>query len=189
MGAFSAPAFLITLTCTGIWFWMIVTSPRSPMRGIMHWMAGLTLFWLLLASLWMPWIDYGKTFRDVSASLRKVLPAEMKKDCIAGTGLPLSFLASLDYFHDVRVVPQKDDQAAACSWLLTQGSQHNPKGLTESGWHLEWSGNRPSDRRSDDKFHLYRRGRKAEPANDLTGIGSISTEPDPAIPNRARGIE
>jgi 4-amino-4-deoxy-L-arabinose transferase-like glycosyltransferase len=32
-----------------IWFWLIVTSPRSPMRGIMHWMAGLTLFWLLIA--------------------------------------------------------------------------------------------------------------------------------------------
>ena len=189
VGVFSTPAFFIALTCTGIWFWMIVTSPRSPMRGIMHWMAGLTLFWLLLASLWMPWIDYGKTFRDVSASLRKALPAEMKKDCVAGAGLPLSFLATLDYFQGVRVVPQKDDQAAACSWLLTQGSQHNPKELAESGWRQEWSGNRPSDRRSDDKFHLYRRGRKAEPANDLTGLGSASTEPDPAIPNRARGIE
>ena len=81
------------------WFWVIVTTPRSPMRSIMHWMAGLTLFWLLLASLWMPWIDYGKTYRDVSASLKKELPAKL--DCVAGASLPLSFRASLDYFEVV----------------------------------------------------------------------------------------
>ncbi|MDR2112350.1 MAG: hypothetical protein LBQ62_04495, partial [Candidatus Accumulibacter sp.] len=123
-GVFSAPAFLFALVCTGLWFWMIVTSPRSPIRGITHWMVGLTLFWLLLASLWMPWIDYGKTFREVSASLKKALPAKI--DCIAGAGLPLSFLATLDYFTDIRVLAQKSEQAASCSWLLIQGGQHNP---------------------------------------------------------------
>ena len=189
VGVFSTPAFFIALTCTGIWFWMIVTSPRSPMRGIMHWMAGLTLFWLLLASLWMPWIDYGKTYRNISASLSKALPADTKNDCIAGASLPLSLLGALEYFHDIRVVSQKNEQAAACSWLLTQGVPRDPAGLAEAGWRLEWSGNRPTDRRADDKFHLYRRGRKAEPANDLTNIGPANTEPDPAIPSRARDIE
>jgi 4-amino-4-deoxy-L-arabinose transferase-like glycosyltransferase len=184
VGTFSAPAFLFALACTGIWFWMIVTSPRSPMRGIMHWMAGLTLFWLLLASLWMPWIDYGKTFRDVSASLAKALPA--RTDCIAGAGLQLSFLATLDYFEDIRIIPQRSERAAACSWLLVQGNQHNPAGLAEAGWRPAWTGNRPSDRRADDRFHLYRRGRKADPASDLTDLAPVSTEPDPAIPSRAR---
>jgi 4-amino-4-deoxy-L-arabinose transferase-like glycosyltransferase len=183
-GTFSAPAFLFALVCTGTWLWMIVTSPRSPMRGIMHWMAGLTLFWLLLASLWMPWIDYGKTFRGVSASLSKALPA--KTNCIAGSGLPLSFLATLDYFEGIRTIPRKNEQAAACSWWLMRGEQNDLDNLGKAGWRPVWEGNRPSDRRTNDKFHLYRRGQKAEPAGDLSSLAPADTEPDPAIPSRAR---
>jgi 4-amino-4-deoxy-L-arabinose transferase-like glycosyltransferase len=185
-GMFSAPAFLFALACTGIWCWMIVTSPRSPMRGITHWMAGLTLFWLLLASLLMPWIDYGKTFRGVSASLQQALPA--KTDCVAEASLPLSFLAALDYFEGIHVIPRKSERAAACSWLLLQGARHHPDDLASAGWRPAWQGNRPSDRSASDKFYLYRRGRKAEPASELPAPdpGPAGTEPDPAIPARAR---
>ena len=57
-------------------------------------MAGLTLFWLLVASLWMPWFDYGKTYRGVAESLRKRASQE-NPDCVAAPRLPLSFLSSL----------------------------------------------------------------------------------------------
>jgi 4-amino-4-deoxy-L-arabinose transferase-like glycosyltransferase len=67
VGHFSLLGASIAILGTLVWCWLIVTSPRSPMRGIMHWMAGLTLFWLLIVTLWMPWIDYGKTYRQVSA--------------------------------------------------------------------------------------------------------------------------
>ncbi|MEF8708197.1 MAG: hypothetical protein V5B38_04645 [Candidatus Accumulibacter propinquus] len=40
---------------------------------------GLTLFWLLIATLWMPWIDYGKTYRQVSAPC----PGHFPKDANA----------------------------------------------------------------------------------------------------------
>ena len=76
--------------------------------------------------------------------------------------------------------------AAACSWLLVQGGQRNSVSLADAGWRPVWEGNRPSDRRADDKFHLYRRGRKADPASDLTDLGPASTEPDPTVPSRAR---
>lgn len=184
VGSFSAPAFAFALTFTGIWFWMIVTSPRSPTRSVMHWMSGLTLFWLLLASLWMPWIDYGKTFREVSASVRNALPERL--DCVAGASLPLSFLAALDYFEDIRTIPQKSDAAARCSWLLVQGSQRSPASLAEAGWRKVWEGNRPGDRRAGDRFHLYQRGRKADPASELTDLAPAVPQPDPAVPSRAR---
>ena len=147
-------------------------------------MSGLTLFWLLLASLWMPWIDYGKTFRGVSASLQKALPDTV--DCVAAANLPLSFLAALDYFEGIRTIPQKNDEAAHCSWLLVQGIQHNSANLTEAGWRKVWEGNRPSDRRADDRFHLYRRGRKADPAPELTDLKRSGEEQDPSVPSRAR---
>ena len=184
VGSFSAPAVIFALAFTGLWFWMIITSPRSPMRGIMHWMSGLTLFWLLIASLWMPWIDYGKTFRGVSASLREALPK--KPDCIAGANLPLSFLASLDYFENIRTIPQKSESAARCSWLLVQGNVRDPAALSEAGWRKAWEGNRPTDRRASDKYHLYRRGKKADPAPNLTDLKSDGVEPDRSVPSRAQ---
>jgi 4-amino-4-deoxy-L-arabinose transferase-like glycosyltransferase len=184
IGTFDALAFVFALAGTCLWFWIIVTSPRSPMRGITHWMVGLTLFWLLLASLWMPWIDYGKTFRGVAASLKRALP--VKTDCIVGAGLPLSFLATLDYFEGLRPIPQKSERAADCSWLLVQGSRHDPDDLLEAGWRPVWQGNRPGDRRANDKFHLYRSGLRAEPANGLGQLAPASPEPDPTIPSRAR---
>ncbi len=182
VGSFNAPAVFFTLVFTGIWFWMIITSPRSPMRGIMHWMSGLTLFWLLIASLWMPWIDYGKTFRGVSASLQDALPE--KPDCIAGATLPLSFLASLDYFENIRTIPQKSESAARCSWLLVQGNVRDPAALSEAGWRKVWEGNRPTDRRASDKYHLYRRGKKADPAPELTDLKPDGGEIDGTAPTR-----
>jgi 4-amino-4-deoxy-L-arabinose transferase-like glycosyltransferase len=153
-GEFSVVACAIALLATLIWFWLIVTSPRAPMRGIMHWMAGLTLFWLLIAALWMPWIDYGKTYRPLSASLARALPA--KANCIANANLADSILASLDYFDAIRTVPLGNTAGKECNWLLVQGIPP-PDAVPATGWRKVWEGSRPSDRRESDKFRLYRR--------------------------------
>jgi 4-amino-4-deoxy-L-arabinose transferase-like glycosyltransferase len=102
VGHFSLLGAGIAMLGTLVWCWLIVTSPRSPMRGIMHWMAGLTLFWLLIVTLWMPWIDYGKTYRQVSVSLAKALPET--RNCIASANLADSIVASLDYFDGIRTL-------------------------------------------------------------------------------------
>ncbi|MCP5229768.1 glycosyltransferase family 39 protein [Accumulibacter sp.] len=154
-GQFSLFGFSISLVATLIWCWLIATSPRSPMRGIMHWMAGLTLFWLLIAMLWMPWIDYGKTYRPVSASLARALPEQY--GCIASANLADSILASLDYFDGIRTVELASAAGKQCELLLNHGPPSN------GAWQLLWEGGRPRERDSD-KLQLYRREeRKGRP--------------------------
>ena len=160
VGQLSLPHAVFALALTLLWFWLIVTSPRSPMRSIMHWMAGLTLFWVLLATLWMPWIDYGKSYRSLSASLDKALPQHAS--CIANVNLPASILASLDYFDGIRTVPLKSEAGKRCNWLLLQGDVRRPNRLVTEGWQHHWEGNRPVDRRASEKFHLYRRSSKTK---------------------------
>ena len=160
VGQFSLPLAVFALALTLLWFWLIATSPRSPMRGIMHWMAGLTLFWVLLAVLWMPWIDYGKSYRPLSAALDKALPQQA--NCIANVNLPTSILASLDYFDGIRTVPLKSETGKRCNWLLLQGDVRSPNRLVAEGWQHHWEGNRPVDRRASEKFHLYRRSSKTK---------------------------
>ena len=155
VGHFAPFACAVALAATLAWFWLIVTSPRSPMRAITHWMAGLTLFWMLIATLWMPWIDYGKTYRPVSASLARALPD--KVNCIANANLPDSLLATFDYFDSIRTVARQSKAGQRCDWLLAQGEPAEPAGLAAEGWRPVWEGNRPGDRRSGDKLRLYRR--------------------------------
>ena len=169
-GHFSLIAFAFAVTLTAIWFWLIATSPRSPMRGIMHWMAGLTLFWTLVAALWMPWIDYGKTYRPLSASLAKALPPT--SDCVANANLPDSILATLDYFNGIRTIPLRSDAGKRCNWLLILGEVRDPAPLVASGWHHFWEGKRPGDRRASDKFHLYRRDGRTK---NMSLPGDITT--------------
>ncbi|MFT3847755.1 MAG: glycosyltransferase family 39 protein [Propionivibrio sp.] len=155
VGQFNPLAFGFALLLSLIWFWIIATSPRSPMRGIMHWMTGLTLFWVLVATLWMPWIDYGKTYRSVSANLAKAIPA--RADCVASANLPDSVLGTLDYFNGIRTVPASSAAAKNCHWLVMHGDPRDPQKMADAGWRKVWEGARPSDRRSGEKIRLYRR--------------------------------
>ena len=155
VGHFNLAAFAFALAITAIWFWIIVTSPRSPMRGIMHWMAGLTLFWALIAVLWMPWIDYGKSYRPVATALAKVIEAD--KECIASANLQDSIRASLNYFNDIQTLPLTNKRSKRCDWLLVHGEPRNPGKLFAAGWQQAWEGKRPGDRHANTIFHLYRR--------------------------------
>ena len=173
VGQFNLAACVFALCCTLIWFWLTATSPRSPMRGIMHWMAGLTLFWVLIATLWMPWIDYGKTYRPLSAELRNALPANAK--CIANGNLPNSILATLDYFDGIRTIPLASDTGKRCNWLLVHGDVRDPQGIAAAGWRKTWEGKRPSDRRESDKFHLYRRDTRIKAAPPIPELPAPNT--------------
>ncbi len=165
IGHFETGAFVCAMAATLIWLWLIVTSPRSPFRGITHWMAGLTLFWVLIATLWMPWVNYGKTYRPLSASLSAALPAKI--DCIINANLPKSILASLDYFDGITTTPQKDATAGNCSWLVAQGDTRKLNAIRVAGWKKVWEGKRPGDRRESEKFHLFQRMPKTKAASTL----------------------
>ena len=68
-GSFSLPWTVLALGVTGFWVWLMATSQRSTYRSLAHWTAGLTSFWLLLAALWLPWLDYGNSYRGVTGTL------------------------------------------------------------------------------------------------------------------------
>ncbi|HRD87122.1 MAG: glycosyltransferase family 39 protein [Candidatus Accumulibacter sp.] len=152
------------LLATAAWCWLIATTARSPMRGIMHWMAGLTLFWLLVAALWMPWIDHIKTYRQPAASLARNLPTTY--GCIASVNVADPVLASLDYFEGIRTLPAASPAARNCELRLTHGSPKDGGLTTESGWRKIWQGGRPTDRRESEKLQLYLRGSQRGSAPD-----------------------
>lgn len=74
---FAPVSFLIALAATLAWLIASARSERTVLRAITHWAYGITLVWLLLMTLWLPWIDYGKSYRSVAIGLRSALGADL----------------------------------------------------------------------------------------------------------------
>lgn len=146
---FAPAALFAALAFTGGWIAALAKLPRSPWSAAIHWSVGVAAMWGVLVALWFPWIDYGKTYRGVAASLRRALPQHA--DCVEGRNLGLAQRAVLDYFVGIRTVPESGQ--SHCRWLLAQGSGHPETAV--DGWHRVWIGNRPGDK--GERLRLFRR--------------------------------
>lgn len=148
---FDGLALATALIFTAAWIFLMLRTERSPQRGIVHWAAGVTMLWGVATSLLMPWVDYGKTYRGMSADLRAHLgPSE----CIASRNLGEPQRASLQVFAGI-VTLRGETEDADCELMLVQGSANDDSGNPGAGWDLIWQGNRPGDR--SERYRLYRR--------------------------------
>jgi 4-amino-4-deoxy-L-arabinose transferase-like glycosyltransferase len=144
--------FAVAVAATLAWIWVVARSERTPLRGVVHWCYGTTLTWLLLMTLWLPWIDYGRSYRPVALSLKIALAGRPggERACVRAAPLGLAERASFAYFADVRFGEMKEN----CRWLLAQGSRAD-EARNPAGMRLVWEGNRPGDR--SERFRLYQR--------------------------------
>jgi 4-amino-4-deoxy-L-arabinose transferase-like glycosyltransferase len=148
---FSMPAFVAALALSLAWLWLIFGSPRSSQRGTVHWAAGVVLVWGLLMALWLPWIDYGKSYRPVGAALKAALPPHA--GCIAGRDLGDAQRASFHYFSGIMTKREGSKAAAQCKLFLTQSTSRTEDLPRGAGWRKIWEGHRRGDR--VERFRLY----------------------------------
>lgn len=151
VGTLSWSALIFAGLLSLVWLWTIFRLPRSSWRAIAHWAAGVTLVWSLIAALWMPWLDYGKTYRPVAVSLKQALGET--SSCIASRNLGDGQRASLRYFADIVTRSGNGPRTNGCNWLLIQGNARNE--APPEGWRKVWEGNRPGDH--SERLRLYRR--------------------------------
>ena len=100
-------------------------------------------------TLWLPVVNYGRTYRDVAAQIAAHLPADYT--CIRTARVGDAQLASFAYFGKMRFGMANDD----CDVLLRQDSQDysEPLSLAPYEWRQLWEGRRAADR--DERFRLY----------------------------------
>lgn len=155
----SWPAVFIALIGTAAWIllvrWRLLTRPAGLWRGTVLSAGGLLVTWLLLVTLWMPALDYVRSYRDVSAQLAHALKAHQRPgECVRtnglGTGQRASFLVfdSIDFKFD-----------SSCTLVLQQTSSNQvadgTAAYSDSGQVL-WVGKRGADRH--ELFRLIRLG-------------------------------
>ncbi len=155
---FNLIAFLVAVLATLGWFvlvhWRVSRRPTVLWRAVVLSSGGVILCWLLLVTLWLPWINYGKSYAGVAKQIAQKLP---KGDYCVDTNVGPAQRASFAYFGGVPFARFDDGH---CSYFLLQDNKRikeEAKVLQRSGeqWRLLWEGRRPSDR--NERFRLYER--------------------------------
>jgi 4-amino-4-deoxy-L-arabinose transferase-like glycosyltransferase len=142
--------FVIAIIATVTWVVMVWRVGRSMRRATLNWASGVTLIWILAMTLWLPWLDSGKSYRSMVIALKQALPQNYR--CVAGERLGDGQRAMLHYFGNIVT---RRDPSHRCDLRLIQGDRLSKPLLDESRWEKIWEGNRKGDK--NEHFRLYRR--------------------------------
>ncbi len=155
---FSWIPFLVAIAGSIGWIlllqWRLGRRPPVLWRAVVLSTGGLVLCWLLLMTLWLPWLNYGQSYAPVAQKIAAGLPADYR--CVQTDGVGPAQRASFAYLGPVRFARSAD---ARCEFLLVQddGLRRKRGQLKQVDGELEllWQGRRAADRH--EFFRLYRR--------------------------------
>ena len=120
-GRFHWLPFLVAAVSTLLWAALVARTMPTTRRALVNWGGGITLMWILASTLWLPYVDAGKSYRGVVRELERALPKGSR--CISSIGLGDSQRAMLEYYAGIvthrEEIPQPKRE---CDLLLTQGT-------------------------------------------------------------------
>ncbi|RQR57936.1 glycosyltransferase family 39 protein [Burkholderia sp. Bp9125] len=151
---FKVLSFICAIAVTVCWFllarWRVSRQPKVLWRSVVLSGAGTTLMWVLLMTLWLPIVNYGRTYRDVAQQIATHLPSDY--ECISPVRLGDAQIATFAYFGNMRF-----DFSGDCDVILRQDRADfgEPSSMSQYVWRLVWEGRRVADR--DERFRLYER--------------------------------
>lgn len=153
-------AVLFGVAITVLWViainWRLRLKPEALWRGIVLFAIGITASWLLIVTLWMPAVNYNRSYNTVSYALAEAVQTHVKAgECIRGLGLGHGQQA-LFYIYGQTTLSTKQE----CQWLLTQTNKKRrvhlddlysrlPDGDHFSSGLTMWQGSRDSDRHGE----------------------------------------
>jgi 4-amino-4-deoxy-L-arabinose transferase-like glycosyltransferase len=152
-GRFDWLPFLVAAGSTLLWAALVARTMPTTRRALVNWGGGITLMWILASTLWLPYVDAGKSYKSVVHELERALPKGSR--CISSIGLGDSQRAMLEYYAGIVTDRAESPQPKReCDLLLTQGTASQELAIG-SGWRKIWEGARPGDER--ERFRLYKR--------------------------------
>jgi len=153
----SWPAVLAAVLGTLAWIalvrWRLHTKPAGLWRGTVLSAGGLIVTWLLLVTLWLPALDYVRSYRTVSGQLATALQTHRQPgECVRALGLGVGQRASFLVFNDIDFTYE-----SSCGLVLQQTSPDSVADGTVAyadSAQVLWVGKRGADR--NEIFRLLR---------------------------------
>lgn len=148
---FDAASLAVALVLAFAWLYFVSFSKPSATRSLVRWVAGVILLWGTFATLWLPWVDYQKSYQGVALQLRSKIPANTT--CIAGKNLGDPQRAALDYHAGIRTNEYDPRSPDACPLLLVQGHPSREFDGPGANWKKVADVGRPGDK--SERYRLY----------------------------------
>ncbi len=143
--------FLLATGVTLLWMLLISRTEHNGKRSVVNWTSGVVMTWAILMTIWLPFLDSVKGYREMFQSMKAALPE--RYDCIEGRHLGDAQRAMLDYYLGIDT-----QRRGSCELVLIQtvsSNRHHPEGLKKL-----WEGARAGDR--FERYRLYVRKKGAE---------------------------
>jgi 4-amino-4-deoxy-L-arabinose transferase-like glycosyltransferase len=120
---FSWLLFLVAALATLAWLWLVswrVGRHREAIwKSLVLPAAGSTLCWLLLMTLWLPLLDFGRSYGPVSRRIASMVPPA---SCVLVDGLSQAQIAALQYHGDLSLRRTSSGAASDCRVLVVTPS-------------------------------------------------------------------
>ena len=116
---FSFLLFALGALATAAWIWLVawrVGKHRQALwKSLVLPAAGSTLCWLLLMTLWLPLLDFGRSYGPISRSIANIVS---NQSCVLADGLSQAQIAALQYHGRLEVVRTGASGEGQCRSLI-----------------------------------------------------------------------
>jgi hypothetical protein len=111
-------AALATCAWIGLVAWRVGKHREVIWKSLVLPAAGSTLCWLLLMTLWLPLLDFGRSYGPISRRIARMVPPQT---CVLVDGLSQAQIAALQY-HGGLTLQRTNGPAPACQTLVVAPS-------------------------------------------------------------------
>ena len=165
--SFSGLAFLFALIATTLWAWLVrwrVGRHRQAMwKSLVLPSGGAALCWLLLMSLWLPLLDFARSYVPWVEQIQQSMKTQdaSTPGCLMTYGLNVGQMTAFHYHGGFEIIPLENaesPQNASCRWLLVDNDSR-PE-LAQVAHIKEWRRvetiKRPANKNEDVTLYLRR---------------------------------
>ena len=148
--SFSLLPFVVALAATLAWIalvrWRTARSREAIWKSLVLPAGGMALGWLLVMTLWLPVLDYGRSYAPVVQRLRARMDAP---GCVEVFGLTRAQIAALRYHGGLEL--HVATSPSTCPWLLAseEVKPSVPMAFAPDRWTLVARVPRPTDAREN----------------------------------------
>lgn len=149
--SFGILPFSIALIATLAWAWLVqwrVGRHRAAIwKSLVLPAGGAALCWLLLMTLWLPLLDYARSYAPLVR--RTLIIMKQPPKCVEAHGLSRSQIAAFQFHGHLSI--QKASKTASCPWLIVDKDSRATLAATVNiqEWAYHSSMRHPSDRNED----------------------------------------
>ncbi len=153
---FNLLALIIAIAVSLIWLkiitWRVGRHPSAIWKSLVLPATGVVLCWVLLMTLWLPFLDHAMNYKAWTLQLKQVIGDEK---CVAFSKLDRHQIAGFSFHGNITFEPLRND--IQCKWLLNKPQSYDSSILTIASdkWHFIKTIQRPGDK--NDTVQIYQR--------------------------------